>query len=90
VRRDGKLVAMAGERMKLEGFAEISAVCVDPAYRGQGYARNLMLLLTSIISTRGEIPFLYVFVSNEPAIARYRTLGFVDRSELQLTVPDCM
>jgi predicted GNAT family acetyltransferase len=88
VRKDGRLVAMAGERMRLDGFTEISAVCVDPAFRGQGYARGLMLLLISVISTRGETPFLHAFTANEKAIDLYRTLGFVDRQVFRLTVLD--
>jgi len=89
VRKDGRLVAMAGERMRLDGFTEISAVCVDPAFRGHGYARGLMLLLISVISTRGETPFLHVSSANERAIALYRTLGFVDRQAFRLMVLDC-
>jgi predicted GNAT family acetyltransferase len=86
IRRQGKLVAMAGERMRLDGFTEISAVCVDGAFRGQGYAAGLVRLLISAISARAETPFLHVFTSNQSAIALYRTLGFVDRREMNLTV----
>jgi ribosomal protein S18 acetylase RimI-like enzyme len=84
VRRQGKLVAMAGERMKPDGFAEISAVCVDASFRGQGYAAGLMRLLISAICARGETPFLHVLTSNRNAIALYRALGFVDRREMHL------
>jgi predicted GNAT family acetyltransferase len=86
VRREGKLVAMAGERMKVEGHTEISAVCVDPAFRGQGLAAALMKLLMATISARGETPFLHVLTSNHGAISIYRTLGFVERREMHLTV----
>ncbi|MEM5310764.1 GNAT family N-acetyltransferase [Paraburkholderia sp. JHI869] len=86
VRREGKLVAMAGERMKIEGHTEISAVCVDPAFRGQGLAAGLMKLLMAAISARGETPFLHVLTSNHGAISIYRALGFVERRELHLTV----
>jgi predicted GNAT family acetyltransferase len=88
VRSQGKLVAMAGERMRLDGFTEISAVCVDAAFRGRGYAAGLMKLLISTITARGETPFLHVFTSNRTAISLYRTLGFVDRREMHLTVLD--
>ena len=37
--RDGRLMAMAGERLRLNGFTEISAVCTHPDFRGQGHAR---------------------------------------------------
>lgn len=86
VRSEGKLAAMAGERMRLDGFTEVSAVCVDPAFRGRGYAGGLMKTLIASIAARGETPFLHVFTSNHGAIALYRTLGFVDRREMRLTV----
>jgi predicted GNAT family acetyltransferase len=86
VRRQGKLAAMAGERMKIEGYTEISAVCVDPAFRGQGLAAGLMRLLITAICARGETPFLHVLMSNEGAISIYRAMGFVERRELHLTV----
>ncbi|SIT45847.1 GCN5-related N-acetyltransferase [Paraburkholderia piptadeniae] len=88
IRTQDKLVAMAGERMRLDGFTEISAVCVDAAFRGRGYAAGLMRLLISAITARGETPFLHVFTSNRTAISLYRTLGFVDRREMHLTVLD--
>ena len=86
VRRQGKLAAMAGERVRLDGYTEISAVCVDPAFRGQGHAAGLLRLLIAAIRARAETPFLHVFTSNHAAIALYRTLGFVDRREMHLTV----
>ena len=86
VRRRGRLAAMAGERMRLDGYTEISAVCVDAAFRGQGHAAGLMKLLIATILARSETPFLHVLKSNHPAIALYRTLGFVERREMHLTV----
>jgi len=88
VRREGKLAAMAGERMRLDGYTEISAVCVDAAFRGQGHATGLMRLLITAIQARSEIPFLHVLKSNHGAIALYRELGFVERREMFLTVLD--
>jgi len=86
VRRQGRLIAMAGERMQVDGFTEISAVCVDAAFRGQGLAAGLMKLLGSAIRARGETPFLHVLTTNLNAIALYRALGFVDRREMHITV----
>jgi ribosomal protein S18 acetylase RimI-like enzyme len=86
VRDEGKLLAMAGERMAVDGFTEISAVCVDPSARGRGYAGGLMKLLMSAIAARGETPFLHVFTSNQGAIALYHALGFIERRELHLLV----
>ncbi len=86
VRREGKLAAMAGERMQIDGYTEISAVCVDPAFRGQGFATGLMRSLITAICARGEKPFLHVIASNHGAIAIYRAMGFVERRQLHLLV----
>jgi ribosomal protein S18 acetylase RimI-like enzyme len=86
IRRQGVLVAMAGERMRLNGFTEISAVCVDPAYRGQGLAADLVRSLVASITARSELPFLHVFSSNHAAIALYCKLGFALRRRMNLAV----
>jgi predicted GNAT family acetyltransferase len=86
IRKEGKLAAMVGERMKIDGYTEISAVCVDPAFRGQGLAAGLMKQLIMAICARGEMPFLHVLTSNHSALAIYRAMGFVERREMWLTV----
>jgi len=86
VRRQGILVAMAGERMRLDGFTEISAVCVHPSARGQGLAAELVSTLVRSIASRGETPFLHVFGSNRPAIELYLKLGFVLRRAMHLAL----
>jgi predicted GNAT family acetyltransferase len=86
VRRRGMLVAMAGERMRLDGFTEISAVCVHPSCRGQGLAAELVSTLARSIAARAETSFLHVFNSNRPAIELYRKLGFVLRRHMHLAV----
>ena len=86
VRRQGTLVAMAGERMRLDGFTEISAVCVHPSCRGQGLAAELVSTLARSIASRAEISFLHVFNSNRAAIELYRKLGFVLRRHMHLAV----
>jgi predicted GNAT family acetyltransferase len=86
VRVDGRLAAMAGERMKLPGFTEVSGVCVHPDFRGAGYARELSRLVASRIVGRGETPFLHAFDDNTPAITLYEALGFRLRTKVQLTV----
>ncbi|WP_426440623.1 GNAT family N-acetyltransferase [Bradyrhizobium genosp. P] len=86
VRENGRLVAMTGERMKLDGFTEISAVCVHPSHRGTGLAAELIGAVVRAIVFSHEVPFLHVFASNTPAIALYQKLGFVRRSRMHLTV----
>jgi ribosomal protein S18 acetylase RimI-like enzyme len=77
VRRDGALVAMAGERMHPPGWTEISAVCTDPAFQGQGLARRLVLAVAAGIKARGETPFMHAAAENINAIRLYEKLGFV-------------
>jgi predicted GNAT family acetyltransferase len=86
IRKGGVLVAMAGERMRLDRLTEISAVCVEPAHRGHGFAVDLVGSLVSSIAARSETPFLHVFSSNHAAIAVYRKLGFTLRRRLHLAV----
>ncbi|MFI5892490.1 GNAT family N-acetyltransferase [Actinoplanes sp. NPDC051513] len=76
VRRDGALVAVAGERLHPPGWTEISAVCTDPAFRGQGLATALVRAVAHGIRERGETPFLHTSAANTPAIRLYESLGF--------------
>jgi predicted GNAT family acetyltransferase len=85
VRQDGQLVAMAGERMKPEGFTEVSGVCTHPDHRGRGYAGALMRLVAARILDRGEVPFLHAYASNKGAVALYESLGFRLRREILMT-----
>jgi predicted GNAT family acetyltransferase len=86
VRRDGKLVAMAGERMKVPGWTEVSAVCTRPGHTGHGYARILMMEVMRRIRSRGETPFLHVREDNARAIEVYRGLGFSELLRLHFAV----
>ena len=76
IRKDGVLVAMAGERLRLPGFTEISAVCTHPEHLGQGYARRLITLLLGRIQERRECPFLHVRADNRRAVELYERMGF--------------
>ena len=86
IRRDGALVAMAGERLRLPGWTEISAVCTDPSFRGQGLASRLMAALIEAIQLRSERVFLHVLATNTGAIRLYEQLGFRVRETATLTV----
>jgi ribosomal protein S18 acetylase RimI-like enzyme len=82
---DGRLIAMAGERLKLTGFTEISAVCTLPEFRGRGHARTLCNFLVALTLKEGRMPFLHVKGENE-AKSLYEKLGFRVRLTAQLTV----
>jgi predicted GNAT family acetyltransferase len=86
VREDGRLIAMAGERMRFPGHTEISAVCTDPDYRGRGLARRLLRAVAAGIEARGEIPMLHAAAPNTSAISLYATLGFAVRAEFTVVV----
>jgi predicted GNAT family acetyltransferase len=81
----GSLVAMAGERLRLTRFTEVSAVCTHPNFRGRGYGNSLMSVVISGIMSRDETPFLHVKTDN-PALALYKKLGFQIRAQLYLAV----
>jgi predicted GNAT family acetyltransferase len=86
VRCDGALVAMAGERFRLDGWTEISAVCTKPGYRGRGLASRLIGALTAGIQLRSQRVFLHVLSTNTGAIRIYEELGFRVRQTAAIIV----
>ena len=86
VRRDGRLVAMAGERMRVEGHGEVSGVCVDPAVRGEGLGAVVTLAAARGIRERGDRPMLHVRDHNDGAHRLYRRLGFEVRRPVVVAV----
>ena len=86
VRHEGKLVAMAGVRLHVPGFTEVSAVCTHPDHTGRGYAAELTLEVMARIRQRGETPFLHVRGNNTRAIPIYERLGFKKRTQFHLAV----
>ncbi len=84
VKQRGRLVAMAGERMKQPGFTEVSGVCTHPDVRGRGLARVLSAHVARRILARGETPYLAAYATNTPAIRLYESLGFRTRCEVNV------
>jgi predicted GNAT family acetyltransferase len=86
IRIDGRLAAMAGERMRFPGYTEVSGVCTHPDFRGRGLARCLSAAVTARIEARGEQAFLHAWKSNQVAISLYENLGFELRTEVNIAV----
>lgn len=86
IRRDGRLAAMAGTRLTLDGFTEVSGICTHPDFRGQGLAQTLSLHVAAKIREKGDTPFLHAYADNHGAIALYRKLGFDIRREVNVAV----
>jgi len=86
VKDQGRLIAMAGERMKPAGFTEVSGVCTHPDYRGRGYAKGLMSVVAARSVARGDVPFLHAYANNTGAITLYESLGFAIRSAINVAV----
>jgi len=84
LRQHGRLVAMAGERVWIDGFREVSAVCAHPDVRGRGHARALTARVVNRMLADGETPFLHVLSTNAGALELYRALGFEKRAEFFL------
>jgi ribosomal protein S18 acetylase RimI-like enzyme len=77
-----RLVGMAGERLRMPGHVELSAICVHPEARGKGYAAALTSRLMRLAFESAEVPFLHVRPDNVGAVALYKRLGFETRREL--------
>ncbi|KOX34806.1 hypothetical protein ADK67_02485 [Saccharothrix sp. NRRL B-16348] len=86
IRRDGALIAMAGERLHPPGWREISAVCTDPAHRGLGLATRLVLAVAAGIRARGEQALMHATAANTSAIRLYESLGFRVRTNTVITL----
>jgi ribosomal protein S18 acetylase RimI-like enzyme len=80
---DGHLLAMAGERLQTDRFAEISAVCTHPSARGRGLASLLSHQVANAIIDRGQTPILHVAHGNDGAQRVYERLGFVVRRPVE-------
>ena len=86
VRRAGRLIAMAGERMRVEGFGEVSGVCVDPAARGEGLGAVVTVAAAHGIRERGDHAMLHVRAGNDGAHRLYRRIGFEVRRPVTVGV----
>jgi predicted GNAT family acetyltransferase len=82
----GKLAAIAGERLKPDGFTEVSAICTHPDFQGKGYASRLTEHVARQIQEEGHTPFLHVKQDNKRAIEVYRRIGFEVAADVYFAV----
>lgn len=80
--QDGRLAAMIGERLGMDDFQEMSAICTHPDFNGRGYARRLTAMLTNDTFERGRTPFLHVSHENPRAVRLYEQLGYRHRRDI--------
>jgi predicted GNAT family acetyltransferase len=85
IRDNGRLVAMAGERIHPGRYAEVSAVCTHPDYRGRGLAAALVTAVTQGMVARGDLPMLHVR-SDNPAVRVYEQVGYTTERYLELLI----
>jgi ribosomal protein S18 acetylase RimI-like enzyme len=75
-------ISVCGERLKLKGFSEISAVCTHPSFRGQALGTNIIWEIVRLHRRQGVVSFLHVGCANEGAMKLYLRMGFT----IELTV----
>lgn len=85
VREDGRLLAIAGQRLRTGRYVEVSAVCTHPDARGRGLATALSLRVVAAIRKGGRTPILHSYADNKAALSLYRRLGFAQRIQVRLT-----
>ena len=85
IRQNGQLVAITGERMRMNGLTEISAVVTHPDFTSRKYAQQLVGHVANKNLATGIIPFLHVSAANERAIKIYELLRFVKRRIIDFT-----
>lgn len=86
IREEGRLVAMAGQRLGQEGFRELSGVCVHPDEQGQGLGRLMSLYGARKIQEAGDTAYLHAYATNAPAIRLYESIGFQLRETMNMAI----
>jgi ribosomal protein S18 acetylase RimI-like enzyme len=82
--KNNQLVAVAGERMQMDQYIEVSAVITHPEHTGKGYAKQLVTHVVNAIFEQNKTPFLHVAESNIGAIRLYEKLGFQTRKKISV------
>lgn len=82
--KNNQLVAVTGERMRMDGFIEVSAVITHPDHTGKGYAKQLVTHVVNAIFDKNNTPFLHVSEANFGAVKLYEKLGFRTRRKISI------
>jgi ribosomal protein S18 acetylase RimI-like enzyme len=80
--KNGKLIAVSGERMRMHDFVEVSAIVTHPDHTGQGYAKQLIAHTVNNITDQHKTAYLHVVETNTGAIKLYEKLGFTTRRKI--------
>lgn len=80
--KENELIAVTGERMKMNAYTEVSAVVTHPDHTGKGYAKQLVAHTANQIFLEGKTPYLHVAETNAGAIKLYEKLGFMTRRKI--------
>ncbi|MEM7323763.1 MAG: GNAT family N-acetyltransferase [Actinomycetota bacterium] len=83
---DDRLVAMAGQRFRPEGYAEVSAVCTHPDGRRRGYGAALTRYNVDRIRAEGREAILHTRYNNDGARRLYEAMGFEFRRQVDVVV----
>ncbi|TBR19004.1 MAG: GNAT family N-acetyltransferase [Chitinophagaceae bacterium] len=83
---NNKLVAMGGERLHVDDYIEVSAICTHPDFQGKGYGAKITHYLSASVIEKNKIPFLHVRMENDAAIAVYKKLGFEIRAKINFYI----
>jgi ribosomal protein S18 acetylase RimI-like enzyme len=76
VKRNGKIVSVAGTHLKTPQIACIGSIATSEAYRRQGLAAACTSALALDLASKGRIISLFVRSDNKPAVSMYEKLGF--------------
>jgi ribosomal protein S18 acetylase RimI-like enzyme len=80
--KNGQLVSVTGERMRMNDFVEVSAIVTHADHTGQGYAKQLIAHTVNNIFNQSKTPYLHVLETNVGAINLYEKLGFETRRKI--------
>jgi ribosomal protein S18 acetylase RimI-like enzyme len=84
IKAEGRLIAMAGQRLRQTGFTELSGLCTHPEFQGRGLGTLLFRFVAGEIASQGETAYLHAYAANTAAISLYNSLGFELRTEMNL------